>query len=808
MIRVIKIILPFIISGVFLCQSCPAFQDLIVINGIIKDTTGIPVGNAAVIISELNAGTYTDLNGFFSLSVPADEKHHILKVSVTGYESKTIAIVCNRSVNLGEIYIKRKITGLEEITVTAESKQAGAGMIKISPKDFSMIPSASGSFETVLKTLPGVSSNNELSSQYSVRGGNFDENLVYINDIEIFRPFLIRSGQQEGLSVINPDLTGSVLFSPGGFGVTYGDKLSSVLDITYRHPTELRASVSAGLLYNSVHFEGINPSGKISWLTGIRYKSSRMMLKTLDSKGDYLPVFADFQSLVTMNTGKNSELSIFGTYSSNTYNYIPRSRESKFGNEAEAYRLYVLFEGREKDLYRTWNTALTWKYSGKKSVHKIIASYFGTNEKETFDIRGYYSLNMLDKNTGSENMVDTSMNIGAGSFLSHARNRINANFFAIKYSGSLDVSNNLSFRWGIKASNEMIKDNIREWKMVDSAGFSIPHNTGNELYIYSLIKGNNNITNRICEAYGETRATLKKETYKTLITGGIRSIYSSFTSEFYACPRFSARVEMNGGISVWLASGAYFQPPFYREMRFPDGTLNNNIKSQKSWHVVTGISYDFKAWERPFRFTAEIYNKKLSGIIPYRLDNVRIIYEGDNLTSGYSRGIDMRLYGEFVEGAESWFSLSFMDSKLKMPGIIEGMFPSPSEQTVNCNIFFQDYLPGNPGYRAHINISFITGLPVISPFNNRYDQYHRMPSYRRVDLGITRVIKGNSSTGTPGILKEMIVSVEIYNLLDINNTVSYFWIKTVNNQSGQSRQFAVPDYLTGRSLNFKVKALF
>jgi len=808
MVRLPKIIIQAVIPLVFLSNSYSVAQDLIVIRGVVKDTTGIPVENATITISNYNTGIYTNNHGLFSLSIPKDGKEHILSISVTGYERKAITIVCNYNIDLGEIILSRKVTGLDEITVSARSKQSGAGMISISPKDFSMMPSASGSFETVLKTLPGVSSNNELSSQYSVRGGNFDENLVYINDVEIFRPFLIRSGQQEGLSVINPDMVSSVLFSAGGFGVTYGDKMSSVLDITYRRPDNLKGSVSAGLLINTAHFEGISRSGKITWLTGLRYKSSRLMLKTLDSKGDYLPVFADIQSIVTIKTGNKSEISLFGTYSSNTYNYVPRSRESKFGNETEAYRLYVVFEGREKDRYQTWNTALTWKYSGIKSTHKIIISNFGTNEREQFDIRGFYSLNMLDRNMGSENMVDTLLNIGVGSFLSHARNKISARFFTIKYSGFMNASDNLSFRWGLKANNEIINDNIREWKMVDSAGFSIPWNTNGELRVSSMLKGSNRIINRIYEAYGEARATLRGEKYNTILTGGIRSTYNSFTSEFFACPRFSARVEMGKGISAWLASGAYIQPPFYREMRFPDGTLNKNIKSQKSFHVVTGMSYDFKAWERPFRFTAEIYNKKLSGIIPYRLDNVRIIYEGDNMATGYSRGIDFRLNGEFVEGAESWFSLSIMDSKLKIPGIIENMFPSPSEQTLNCNIFFQDYLPGNPSYRAHINISFVTGLPVISPFNSRYDQYHRLPPYRRVDLGMTKVFNNFSSSGFMSGIEELIVCVEIFNLLDINNTVSYFWIKTVNNQSGRSRQFAIPDYLTGRSLNLKFTAYF
>jgi len=786
----------------FLQGSFSFSQELITIRGAVKDTTGLPVENAAVTISGYTTGTYTDSKGFFSINIPRDGREHQINISMTGYKPESIVTVCDMDVNIGEIILTEKTTDLSQVTVTGRIKTTAAGEIKLSPKEFSFIPSASGSFETILKTLPGVSSNNELSSGYSVRGGNFDENLVYVNDIEIFRPFLIRSGQQEGLSFINPDLVSSVTFSSGGFSSVYGDKMSSVLDITYKRPSENRGSVSGGLLVSSAHYEGSCLGGKITWLSGIRYKSSRLMLKTLEAKGNYQPVFADVQNMVTIKTGKRSELSLFGSYSSNTYNYIPTSRESKFGNETEAYRLYVLFEGREKDRYEAWNSALTWNYSGLGSMHKFILSYFGTGERESFDIRGYYSLNTLDKNSGSENFTDTTMNIGIGSFLSHARNNINAGILSACYKGE-SWKENLTFRWGLKIKNETINDNIREWKMVDSAGFSIPYHTSNGLILNSLIKGENSIDRLIGELYGEIQGIIKTRYKKIILTGGTRTVYNSFTSEIFACPRISAKVETPEKISVWIASGAYYQMPFYREMRFPDGRLNSNINTQKSFHTLTGMSYDFIAWERPFRFTAELFNKILRNIIPYRLDNVRIIYEGDNLASGYSRGIDLRLNGEFVSGAESWFSLSLMDSRLRIPEFIEGMCPSPSDQTINLNIFFQDYLPNYPSYRAHINISYITGMPVISPFNNRYDQYHRLPAYRRVDLGMNKVFS-NPFTG----IKELIAGIEIYNLLDINNTVSYFWIKTVNNQSGRSRQFAIPDYLTGRSLNFRLSAVF
>ncbi len=803
----VRIIAGLITAAAFFQDVFSLPQEVITISGAVKDSTGHPVENAAVMMEFFSAGTYTDRSGCFVLKVPADGKLHELTVSMTGYEARSIGILCKNDVNIGDIVIRESVTGLNEVKVISTYRLPAAGAVFISPADVKFLPSSSGGFEAVLKTLPGVSSNNEMSRQYSVRGGNYDENLVYINDIEVYRPFLLRSGQQEGLSAINPDLVSSVMFSSGGFSCVYGDRMSSVLDITYRRPVMNRGSATAGLLVSSAHYEGISRSGKVTWLAGARYKSSRMMLRTLDSRGDYLPVFADVQGILTVKTGKLSEVSVFGSLASNTYHFIPRSRESKFGNEAEAYRLFVLFEGREKDTYRTWNTAVTWKHSGAKASNKITASFFCTAERETFDIRGYYSLNLLDKNTGTENFTDTAMNIGTGSFLTHARNVVNAGIFSVRYRGEAVPLRNISLRWGFRLSDEFITDDIKEWKMVDSTGYSVPYRPDGELSLYSLVKGSLKVSALITETYGEIQGRVKAGKSRYVLTGGTRFITNSFTGEAFLCPRASVKIEAGEKTDIWISSGAYYQNPFYREMHFPDGSVNNGIKSQKSWHFTAGLSYDFRSWNRPFRFTAEFYNKTLHDIIPYRLDNVRVIYEGENIASGYSRGIDLRLNGEFVEGAESWFSLSVMDSKLRIPGLIDNLFPSPSDQTLNVSIFFQDYLPGNPAFRAHLTLSYITGLPVISPFNNRYDQYHRLPSYRRVDLGLTRVFKGQDIFRS-NVVREIIAGVEIYNLLDINNTVSYFWVKTVNNQSGRSRQYAIPEYLTGRSLNFRITAVF
>lgn len=809
MIRIEKILLLLVLT-VSIEKECFSFQETR-IKGVVKDTTGAPVEKATVYISALNTGSFTDFSGNFSFSVPLDGNEYKVAISCLGYKPESFTVLCNRLEIVLNITLHEAIGDIGEVNINPDRTIRGVTLLKVPIKDISLLPSASGSFEALLKTMPGVSSHNELSSQYSVRGGNYDENLVYVNDIEIYRPFLIRSGQQEGLSFINPDLTGSVNFSSGGFSASYGDKMSSVLDIKYRKPVAVKRSVSLGLLTSSAHIEGINKSGKLTWLVGTRYKSSRLMLKTLDSKGDYQPVFADVQSLISYKPGKTSTISLLVTYSSNTYNFVPQSRTSTFGNEAPAYQLFVLFAGGEKDRYSTWNSVITWELTDKKNInHKILFSSFTTDEKESFDIRGAYSLSNLDKEAGSENFTDSLMNIGIGSWLSHARNKLYADIQAVAYKGEKGWGD-FKINWGTRVRLDRFNDKIKEWTMVDSAGYSIPLNNDN-LKMASLISVENDLSYFLFDSYIESEKTFNIGNQKILFNGGIRSLYNSFSKELLFSPRISSGLKIGDKIYLWIAGGLYYQPPFYREMRFPDGTLNMDIKSQKSFHTVAGMAYDFEAWGRPFRLTTEVYNKTLSNIIPYRLDNVRLVYSAVNTAEGYSRGIDIRLNGEFVPDAESWISLSLMDSKLIIPGVIEEKFPAPSDQTLGVNIFFQDYIPGNPAWRAHINIAFATGIPIISPFNDRYDQYHRLPSYRRVDIGFTKVIKGRTTVLKDNSLfnhfDEIVAGVEVFNLLDINNTVSYLWIRTVNNMSGNIRHFAVPNYLTGRSLNFRFSASF
>jgi hypothetical protein len=451
------------------------------------------------------------------------------------------------------------------------------------------------------------------------------------------------------------------------------------------------------------------------------------------------------------------------------------------------------------------------EHSDKRNInHKVLLSVFNSSEKESFDIRGWYSLNSLDKDYGSSNLRDSLLNIGIGSWLSHARNRLSANILSLSYKGEKKWESSL-LSWGIRIRNYNLHYKLKEWTLIDSAGYSTPLKE-EKLLMSSLTMGENSLSNWMYDTYLQSSSYLLLGYHRISLNAGIRATFDTFTKEYLVSPRISTGIQVRKNLSFNLSGGVYFQPPLYREMLYPDGILNRQIKSQKSIHTVLGMNYDFYAWGRPFSLTAEIYNKALSNIIPYRLDNVRILYSGDNSAKGFSRGIDFHLNGEFVPGAESWISLSLMDSDLEIPSENIGKFPSPSDQTLNVNIFFQDYLPGYPTWRAHINIAFVTGIPTISPYSDRYDQYYRLPPYRRVDLGITKIIKGSGSLH-PGekLFKnfdEIFAGIEIFNLLDINNTISYLWIRTVTNLSGQMRQFAIPNYLTGRSLSFRLSATF
>lgn len=797
-------------------------QQTAILTGKITDPDQKPLSPVNISISGTTLGTSSGINGQYRLEVQASIDLTIT-FSMLSYETQE-AIV---NLDPGEehelnITLIATVEELQEVQVTGK-REIIENFITLDLKDLEKFPSVSGEIEAVLKTLPGVSSNSELSSQYSVRGGNYDENLVYVNGIEIYRPFLIRSGQQEGLSFVNSDMVGSLQFSAGGFDASFGDKMSSVLDITYSQPESFGGSVSASLLGGSVHIEGISRNSRLTHATGIRYKSTKYLLNSFDTEGDYNPVFTDIQTFLTYDLSKKWEISFLGNYANNKYHFAPQNRRTSFGTITDAVQLFVLYDGQEVDRFTTWQGALTTDYRPSGKLHlKFFVSAFQTSEEETLDIQGRYSLNALDKELGSENLGDSIMNIGIGRFIDHARNFLDAVVYNVAHKGYYNGSNH-QFKWGANLRHEVINDNLNEWKFVDSAGFSVPYSDTEVILAESRWSANNLKSNRL-NAYILDQYTLPFDSVDMSLTGGIRLSYWDFNNQVLVSPRFSIHFKPNWtrDFRFHLSGGLYYQPPFYKELRTPQGGINADIKAQKSLHLVLGGELNFIAWERPFKFMSDIYYKKLSDIIPYKIDNVRIDYAGSNMANGYAIGIDMKINGEFVPGVESWASLSFMrtredienDFYLNVEGerIEPGDYPRPTDQLVNFSLFFQDYFPTNPTYQVHLSLHFGTGLPTSSPYSDRYDETFRMPSYRRVDLGFSKVI---SNTGYSGNSRRIFdayesiwIGLEVFNLFDVNNTISYLWITTVNNLSHVSSQYAVPNYLTSRRINARLSINF
>jgi hypothetical protein len=816
----IKLFLVIVLST---CWISGFGQGKSIIVGIIADTLNRPVELANISVQGTSIGTSTDENGRYRIKVISNQKI-VLAITCVGYISKYVEIQVDegerKEVNVKLVQISNDIEGVSVIS----SRRKFGNIEKINIRDIEFIPDASGNFESVLKSLPGVSSSNELSSQYSVRGGNFDENLIYVNGVEIYRPFLIRSGQQEGLSFVNSDMVSGVEFSSGGFNAEYGDKMSSVLNINYRKPQYSAANVNFSLLGTNATVEGISKNKKFTHLTGFRYKTSKYLLNTLDVKGDYNPVFLDLQSYLSYDVSPKVNFSFLGSYSSNKYQFAPGIRETRFGTFNNALQLKVYYEGQEVNVFETALGAFSTLIKPTSNLqHKITFSGFVTYERETFDLLGEYWLNELDNSLGSTTYGDSLINVGIGGTLDHARNYLDAKVFSVD-NQNIWTSGINKLKWGIKFQYETINDKISEWRMIDSSGFSLPISTDQLKLSYSLKASNSLKYNRI-NGYVQDEVYFSSNNFNFVVTAGTRMSYWDYNSELLISPRASITIEPNWrkDISYHISSGYYYQSPFYKEIRFLDGTLNPKIKSQQSIHFVVGSEYRFQAWNRPFRFTSELYYKLLSNLIPYKIDNVRIRYAGENLADGYAYGLDLKVNGELVSGAESWASLSLMrtmeniknDSYIDNEGHIKypGYYPRPTDQFLNFGIFFQDYLPGNPTFRVHLSGHYSTGLPLSYPKTDRYDLITRMPSYKRVDIGFSKVFKDNVGKGGNKLdrvkwIKGFWMSAEIFNLLNINNTVSYLWVQTVDNQQQQSGLFAVPNYLTSRRLNVKLTIKF
>ena len=783
-------------------------QSRIKISGKVIDADNQGLELVNVRIGGTTQGTLTDLKGEYELTVASQDSIEII-FSCLGYrtEKRVLAAPQGNVVLNMRLYTKDKKLG--EVVVTEIRKQTST-LQKIDAKDLRLMPDASGgSIESMLSTLAGVNSSNELSSQYSVRGGNFDENIVYVNGIEIYRPLLVRSGQQEGLSFINPDMVGSIGFSSGGYSAEYGDKMSSVLDITYKQPEAFEGAVSASFLGASAMIG--HSTKRFSQLHGFRYKTNSTLLSSLDTKGEYDPSFFDYQTYLTYKFSPNWNISLLGNISNNIYNFTPQERTTKYGTYTSASQFKVYFDGQEKDKFQTFFGALSLNYGvSKYTALSLLASAFATNEIVTYDITGEYLLDELDMaNNGG--VPQTSGTLGYGTYHEHARNRLNASVFAIAAKGATRFGKN-ELKYGVNFQHEIIKDRVREWELRDSAGYSLPH-TGNGIDLVSSLSSYQNMQSNRFSFYAQDTYKLRAKSGFYTFTGGIRGSYWGFNKEFILSPRASVGYipNFNDRLTFRFATGLYYQAPFYKELRDTVRTgenyvvrLNRSIKSQRSIHFVLGSDYSFRAVNRPFKFTAELYYKKLDNLIPYEVDNVRIWYSGRNESKGYAAGLDLKLFGQFVPGTDSWLSFSLMRTQETIGGI---KVPRPTEQRYSVALFFQDYVPRFPKYKFSLRAIWSDGLPVGAPRLGRQAGYFRTTPYRRVDIGASRLLVGGEDRlmkrGFFRYFKSIWIGLDVFNLLDISNVNSYYWVTDIYNH-----QSAVPNYLTMRQFNLRLSMEF
>ncbi|MBG0781577.1 MAG: TonB-dependent receptor [Bacteroidales bacterium] len=819
-------------------------QEQVRVSGKVTDEKGNGIELANVAVKGLPGGTTTNNRGYYKLMVPADTTFELV-FSFIGYQThtKTLRPEAGKNIML-DILLRSVSTNLPAAEVIDQRINTST-LIRLDPRQAALLPTIGSGIEDLIKTLPGVSSNNELSSQYTVRGGNFDENLVYVNGIEIYRPFLIRSGQQEGLSFLNSRLVSSIAFSAGGFAAEYGDKLSSVLDITYKKPEETAASLSLSLLGAEMHVEG--NKNKFTYLLGARYKTTSYILNALETKGAYRPDFTDIQSFVTYTFNPKWELNALAYYSRNKYQLIPESRQTDFGTFQEAYRLNIYFDGQEVDNYSTGMGALSLIHRPHKDLDlRLTASAYSTVETETYDIRGQYWIGRLETSLGSGQFGNVIQAQGVGTFIDHARNYFDAIVLNIDHQGTW-VKNRKVLKWGARFQLQDIDDRMSEWELVDSAGFTLPRPVDQigspqparpDLLLNQVARAHNQLQWKNANAFVQHSWTfLDREEAEYTLTAGLRANYWDYANELLLSPRASLSYKPNWQkrMIFRLATGIYNQSPFYREIRMFDGSLYADARSQKSFQVVLGSDLHFMAWNRPFVFTSEVYYKYLSHIIPYEVDNVRIRYYADQSATGYAAGLDLKVNGEFVKGIESWASLSLMKTAEDVKGdsyqyfvntegkritpisenqtiadtvtVFPGMIPRPSDQRLQFSVFFQDYIPNYPTFRVHLRLIYGTKLPFGPPNSERYQQTRRMPDYRRVDIGFSKQLVGEHTQFKEKSvfrhIKNMWLSLEVFNLLQVNNTVSYIWIKDVNNQ-----QYAVPNYLTSRQINLKLVAEF
>lgn len=789
-------------------------QSRVNVDGIVLSENLEPISNVIIKVQSSNITAKTDSLGKFNLLLAPGLR--IINFKLLGYVPKTVQV----KLLVGQ-YFELKTTMFRDLKMLDEVKvedktSRNQNMVRLNPKLINQLPNVSGNFESILKQLPGVSVNNELSSQYSVRGGNFDENLIYINDIEIYKPFLVRNGQQEGLSLINPDLVNNVKFSAGGFGARYGDKLSSVLDIQYKNSDTTRFQVGVGT--NGVSATAFSGPGKFKYAFGFRQKQNRLILNSQPVVGNYDPQFYDFQSLLSYDVSKKLSLQVLGVYNTSRFGIIPLSQTTEFGTLQQVLRLKVDYEGQEIDSYNNLVGALTLNYKPNNNLNfKWINSAFFITEKETFDIYGSYVFEEINNDFGGPNIGQVKANRGIGAYQNYGRNQLEADVYSSEL--RMIYSRKKSF-WeaGFRLQKDAITDRVKEFSLTDSAGFILP-NTSNEFILSESIEAKNQVNTIRYSAFVENNY----EFGKFNLTSGVRAFYNTFTNEFIPSPRAILTFKPNNtkDLIYRLASGLYVQQPFYREMRLFDGSVYQQTKSQKSIHIVGSSDYKFRGLGTDLKFSVEAYYKMLMDLVPYKIENLRIRYYADQLANGYATGIDLRINGEFIEGLESTFRLSLMKTAEDIVGdsriikdangnsttINPGYINRPTDQRFNFSAFFQDRLLKSPTYKVHINLLYGSALPTGPPKAPRYEDVFKIPAYRRMDIGFSKNLLDPNSRHQPSLFKKyfdsFIIYAEVFNLLNINNTVSYLWIKDVNNT-----QFAIPNFLTARQLNVRLIAKF
>ena len=829
--------------------ACAQTTEKAYINGAVKDIKGNPIELVNVVVKEdQRFNTTTNDNGYYELTVPVGKPITVVFSYLTKQIYSKQLTLKNKEVQQISFQVEAPVNELGEVTVRDQSTREQASLSEIKVKEIMLPDAGGGGIEAyIVAQALGINKSNELSSNYSVRGGNFDENLVYVNDFEIYRPFLIRSGQQEGLSFANPNLVSNIKFSSGGFQARYGDKLSSVMDVTYKRPKKWGGSLSASLLGFAGNLEGCSKDKRFTFLIGVRQKTSQYILKSLETQGEYSPNFIDVQFFSTFQINEKWGLELISNFARNQFEFRPDTRTTKFGTVTDVKQLEMAFEGQEIDNYLSLMNGLSLVYAPKENLRlKLLGSVYNNWEKENFDIIADYRIGDVETDQSKDNFGEVKQYRGIGGLHNWGRNSLQTNIYLAALRGSW-FKNGHQLQWGVDYKHEQLNDKLSEWDLLDSAGYSLPYTTAGQKSFYgdSVPLNTNaaiNLNDVLKTKFALTTNRLSAFIQDTWRFGdssrfsfnyGVRLQFSDVNREPVITPRvqFSAKPTFKKDIVLTVSAGMYYQPPFYREMRDLRGNVNTNLRAQKSIHAVVGMNYSFKAWRRPFQFVTEAYYKYLWDLVPYEFDNTLIRYYGKNMASGHAYGLDLRLNGELADGAESWISLGLLRTTNDLVGDQQRYFvdsagnrsvyasslnnvrdtvfenissvPRPTDQWVTFNLFFQDYIPKWPFIKLNLNLVFGSGIPVKAPTDASFTDNRRLPFYRRVDLGFAAQLwnpkwdKKKTKVGQG--IKSIWFSLDVLNVFGINNTVSYLWIKDYLNQS-----YSVPNYLPQRRVNARL----